>query len=384
MLTAEIIRPDALAPKDRAAWQGLRTMTPAFASPLLGPDFAEAVGAVRSDAAVAVFRKDGRAVGFLAHHRRPNGLARPIGSPFSDYHALVAGPDLKAGDALRLAGLREYRFAALIDPYGAFNSAATGKDEGHAIVVDGSSPAAGADYLEALRAGSPKRFKNVRRLDHKLEREVGAIALRAPDHDPATFEAMFVWKREQFVRTGLHDVFAPVWTRRLMRALFERREGPLQGLMITMTVANKPAVMHFGVREGAHFHPWIASQDPPLAAWSPGQTFLWRAIDAMPQMGLKVYDLAAGHDHYKTPFASNAIPLSEGALRLAPGLEGGAWRLAERALGAQGAGRLRRRMDQIASVELTLAGRVKGLVHAVAARARREETRRADPVPVDG
>ena len=384
MLNAEIIRPNALTPQDRSVWMALRAATPAFASPLLGPDFAAAVGAVRPDAAVAVFRRNGRAVGFLAHHRRPNGLGRPIGSPFSDYHALIAGPDLKAPEALRLAGLREYRFAALIDPYGAFADAPTSKDEGHAIVVDPSSGGAGVDYLEALRAGSPKRFKNVRRLDHKLEREVGAISLIAPDYDPAAFAAMFAWKREQFARTGLHDVFAPAWTQRLMHALFERREGPLQGLMIVMTVAGKPAVMHFGVREGGRFHPWIASQDPGLAAYSPGQTFLWRAIEAMPSMGLKVYDLAAGHDHYKTPFASDAIPLMDGALRLSPGLEGGAWRLVESALGVSGAGRLRRRMDQIASVELTLAGRVKGLVHAVAARSRREESRPAAPVAAEG
>ena len=381
MLTADIIRPDALTPQDRAAWMGLRAATPAFASPLLGPDFAEAVGAVRSDAAVAVFRKHGRAIGFLAHHRRPNGLARPIGSPFSDYHALIAGPDLEASQALRLAGLREYRFAALIDPWGAFPTANTRSDQGHTIVLGSRGESAGADYLEALRAGSPKRFKNVRRLDHKLERELGPVALVSPDHDPAAFDAMFAWKRAQFARTGLHDVFAPAWTQRLMRSLFQRREGPLQGLMITMTVAGGPVVMHFGVREGERFHPWIASHDPALAAFSPGQTFLWRAIEAMPSMGLKVYDLAAGHDHYKTPFASDKVPLLDGALRLAPGLEGSAWRLAESALGVSGAGRLRRRMDQIASVELTLAGRVKGLVHAVANRARRDESRPPEAAP---
>jgi CelD/BcsL family acetyltransferase involved in cellulose biosynthesis len=384
VLNAEIIRPDALTREDRAAWQGLRATSPAFASPLLGPDFAEAVGAARSDAAVAVFRRDGRAVGFLAHHRRPNGLARPIGSPFSDYHALIAEPDLTGEEALRLAGLREYRFSALVDPHAALASATVGEDEGHAIVLGAASPTAGADYLEGLRAGSPKRFKNVRRLDHKLEREMGAIAVRAPDHDPAVFDAMFAWKREQFLRTGLHDVFAPAWTRRLMRALFERREGPLQGLMITMTVAGQPAVMHFGVREADRFHPWIAAQDTALAAFSPGQTFLWRAIEAMPDMGLNVYDLAAGHDHYKTPFANVAIPIGEGALRLVPGLEGEAWRLAESALGANGAGRLRRRMDQIASVELTLGGRVKGMVHALASRSRRDQTRPAEPPPVEG
>ena len=209
MVQAEIIRPDALKPEDRAAWLALRASAEAFSSPLLGPDFAEAVGRVRSDAAIAVFRRNGRAVGFLPHHRRPGGLARPIGAPFSDYHALIAEPDLNAEDALRVAGLREYRFAALIDPHGAFASAQSRADEGHSIVVEGTGETAGADYMEVLRAGSPKRFKNVRRLDHKMDREVGAVSLIAPDQDPTAFETMFAWKREQFARTGLHDVFHP-------------------------------------------------------------------------------------------------------------------------------------------------------------------------------
>ena len=368
---AEIIRPSELKHEDRAAWLALRASSAAFASPLLGPDFAEAVGRVRPDAAVAVFRRNGRAIGFLAHHRRPGGLARPIGSPFSDYHALIAEPGFKGEEALKLAGLREYRFAALVDPHGAFAGAAVQPGEGHAIVVEGS----GADYLEHLRAGSPKRFKNVRRLDHKLEREVGPVALLAPDHDPAHFDVMFAWKREQFARTGLHDVFRPAWARDLMRRYFQTQAGPLRGLMVSLSVAGKPAVMHFGVREGDRFHPWIAAQDPAMAAYSPGQVFLWRAIEAMPQMGLRVYDLAAGHDHYKTPFASGTAPISEGALRITPGLEAEIWRVAQAALGVGGVGRLRRRMDQIASVELTLGGRIKGLAHAVASRARRDQHR---------
>jgi hypothetical protein len=55
--------------------------------------------------------------------------------------------------------------------------------------------------------------------------------------------------------------------------------------------------------------------------------------------------------------------------RVAGSVEG-AWALA----GGNGAGpvaRLRRRMDIIASTELTMGGRVKGLVEAVAAQGRR-------------
>src|ERR1700761_3089936 len=89
-LEAEIVHPAELSRVDIAAWRRLQAAEPAFGSPLLGPDFAQAVGAVRPDARVAVYRRAGHAIGFLAHHRRPGGFARPIGAPFCDYHALVS------------------------------------------------------------------------------------------------------------------------------------------------------------------------------------------------------------------------------------------------------------------------------------------------------
>ena len=107
MLQADILRPSDLSRSDHAAWSADRDATTAFRSPLLSAEFALAVGEVREDAAVAVFRRRGAPIGFLAHHRRPGGLARPIGSPWSDYHALISGPDgaIDGAEALRAAGL---------------------------------------------------------------------------------------------------------------------------------------------------------------------------------------------------------------------------------------------------------------------------------------
>jgi hypothetical protein len=66
-------------------------------------------------------------------------------------------------------------------------------------------------------------------------------------------------------------------------------------------------------------------------------------------------------------------------------MEAEVWRLAETALGVGGVARVRRRLDQIASVELTLNGRLRGLAQAVATQARREATRPAQhQVPAEG
>ena len=373
MLDADIIRPDALAADDRRAWQALRRSTPAFASPLLSPEFAEAVAEVRGDAMVAVLRFDGRPVGFLPHHRRPGAFGRPLGAPFSDVQALIAEPWVDAAEALSVTGLARFSFTGLIDPHRAFDTedlAERAVASSYAIHLDGTAEA----YLEARRAASPKRFKNIRRLDHKLDREVGPVRLIAGDTDRGHFGQLIAWKREQFRRTGLHDVLGSTWTQALMDSLFDRKDGDFRSLMLTLMVGDKVAAVHFGVREGARYHPWLAAVDPALSAWSPGQVFFWRAIEAMPDLALTHYDLSSGHDHYKLPFASDVSEVVSGVWSRGAGLKAQGWSLAERAVGpvrAASLGRVRRRLDNIATTELSLGGRVQGLAYALASQGRR-------------
>ena len=372
MLRAETCHPADLALADVDAWRALCAKRPEFASPLLGPEFARAVGEMRADARVAVWRWDDKPVGFLAYHRRPGGFARPIGAPLSDYHAVVSCGALDMPKALAAAGISAYRFTGLVDPLHAFEAGVATRPEAYVIQLESDAEA----YLEALRAASPKRFKNYRRLDHKLDREVGALEIVAPDHSQDAFDRLIAWKREQLARTGVHDFLAPDWTRGLMQVLFQRRDGDFQGLMVNLYAGGRLVAGHFGVRLGGVYHPWIASTDPELAAWSPGQLFLLRAIAAMPDLGLRTYDLGPGHDHYKRPYALAVRTVAEGLIgaatpagRTAEAAQA-VWTLAG-ADGAGVAGRLRRRLDAIATTELTLAGRAMGLASALAARARR-------------
>ncbi|MDQ0465714.1 CelD/BcsL family acetyltransferase involved in cellulose biosynthesis [Caulobacter ginsengisoli] len=374
MLTAETLHPSDLSGADLSAWRVLAAAHPAFASPLLGPDFALEVGRVRDDARVAIWRRDHRPVGFLPHHRRPGGLARPIGSPFSDYHALVGAADagLKGPQALALAGISAFRFTGLVDPHGVFADAVAERSPSFVVQLEQSAP----DYLEALRAASPKRFKNYRRLDSKLDREVGPLRLVGRDLSDEAFETLLDWKRAQLARTGLADFLRPTWTRALLRNLFERRRGDTQGLLVMLYAGEQMVGGHFGVRQGAVYHPWIAATDPQFAPWSPGITVLARAIAAMPELGLTTYDLGPSQDHYKRHYALPGAEVGEGlaaaaspAGRMAGGVES-AWTLAG-ARRAGPVGKLRRRLDVIATTELTTAGRVRGFVEAVAAQGRR-------------
>ena len=373
MLDVETLHPQELAPADVRQWRDMAAADAAFTSPLLGPDFALAVGRVRDDTRVAVIRRQGETLGFLPHHRRPGHTARPIGSPLSDYHGLVSRRDaeLDGGDVLRAADLASFRYTGLIDPYGVF-----GQAEMKTAHVIGLQNTDAATYLEAVRAASPKKIKNWRRLDNKLEREMGAIELVAQDRSRESFDQLIAWKREQLERTGVHDFLRPEWTRGLLEDLFARQDGDFQGLMIGLYAGGQLVAGHFGVRLNGVYHPWIASTNPAYGEWSPGQIFFMRAIAAMPELGLHRYDLGPGHDHYKGAYALDQIQIGDGvatassmAGRLASSLDG-AWTLAG-ARGAGPVGKLRRRMDSIASVELTMGGRMRGMVRAVANQAQR-------------
>ena len=368
-LVADVVRPVDLAANDIAAWRAIQAAEPAFASPLLGPDFARAVGEVRADARVAVFRQDGETTGFLAHHRRPSGFARPIGAPFCDYHALVCDPraDLDAGEALSAAGLGRLRLTGLVDPFGQFAGAITDRTIAHRIILGDTAQA----YLQSLHAGSQNRFKNHRRYRRALERDLGPVRLVAHDADPTAFETLLAWKRRQIAESGLHDFLGVDWARALMRRLYDTR-GDFEGLMISLYAGDRLVAAHFGVRLGGWFHPWIGAVDPGLKAYSPGLVHQIEAIGAMTGLGLRIYDLGASNDHWKQMFAMDRVEVSSG-LATATSLGGRIARSCDQVWTAPGAGRVRRRLDQINAVELTLGGRLQGAVHALRGQGRRRD-----------
>lgn len=370
----ETIHPSNLTPQDRAAWLDLCAADPAYGSPLLGPDFAVRVGRFRADALVTIWRSidaDGRRqpVAFLPHHRRLGGLACPIGAPLSDYHGPVAVRGFDLAAALEIAGLSAYRFSSLPLPAWAPPAAAKTAADGFLIDLQESPEA----YLEALREQRPKSFKNYRRLAHKIERELGPLHLTACT-DRQVFIRLLDWKQAQLARTAAFDFLAPAWLQAMLHDLFDDSRQEDGGLMLALYAGDRLLGGHFGLRPGEVYHPWIASTDPTLAEWAPGHLFLLQVIRAMPELGLRVYDLGPSHDHYKRPYARSVRPVVEGVcfarsaeVQDAPET---AWRLtsAER---PGLAGRIRRRIDMVSMSEPSWMGRVQAYARSASAATRR-------------
>ena len=375
MIQAEVRHPRALSEREVEVWRGFCAAEPAFANPLLGPDFARLVGESRPDARVAVLIGRGEIVGFLPFHGRSGALAQPIGAAFSDYHALVVAPGerIDGAEALAAAGISGLRLAGLIDPHGSFPTAEPCDSEGYVI-----SPPEGPDaYYAALQAENPKRFKNWRRLQNKLEREWGEVTLASEAGSEETLDQLIAWKREQFRRTGAHDVFRPEWARRLFRSILAA-EGEARGVLITLRAGGRLAAGHFGLAAGGATHAWLSVIDPEAASCGPGQVLTLRLAEIMPPLGLSSYDLSPGYAHYKAPFATSTVGVRQG-LATAAGRAGAAarsmnaaWALAGR---HESVGRLRRRLDQINAAEVSTGGRVRGVVEAIAGYGRRSANR---------
>jgi CelD/BcsL family acetyltransferase involved in cellulose biosynthesis len=160
-----------------------------------------------------------------------------------------------------------------------------------------------------------------------------------------------------------------------MRDLFEQRECPFQGLMMTLRAGGRLVAGHFGVRLNGHFHSWISSVDPEAAAAGVGNTLLLHAVKAMPGVELEVFDMGTGHGRYKEPFCTGRIPSGAGLAHA-----GGGPRLMARsteqalALAARrstAVARLLRRLDHIAAIELSMSGRLLGVAQAFAGQGRR-------------
>ncbi|MEN0653002.1 MULTISPECIES: GNAT family N-acetyltransferase [Hyphobacterium] len=372
MYRIDVMNPDRIDPGLRQAWINLAREC-GLTTPLLHPDFAILMGRVRKDVRIVCAFEGGRLVAVLPLHRRPGGLARPLGAPFADIQGMIAAPDfaMPLSALFDKAGIRALHFDAAADPQGRLGDLAEAEPL-HLMRVNDDLDA----VLENQRAQHAKRYKNHRRLARQLERERGHVELVAPDRDAAAFDTLIGWKRAQFERTGRHDVLAPRWAGEMMRTLFLEAQGEAEGLMVTLRVEGQVAAGLYGIRTGSDYNPWIAAFDPDFAPWSPGQLILHALMEKMPDLGLTRVDLAGGHDHYKKYYA-NAHETMRAGMVTASGLARARtdlvrlpWSLGEAMPGAvsRQVARLHRRTELIASSELDWRGRVGGLWRAVSMR----------------
>lgn len=384
----DVVRPAELAPDDRAAWLACATRESAFATGFLHPDFAVLIDTVREDARVAVVRRAGEAIGFLAFHRRPDGVGRPLGAPFSDVHGLVCAPtaDLSLPDVLRAAGLTAYRATGWIDPQARMDAQEMHWSFAHQVAIDAPAPGA-PSFLEERAKRHPKHFKTARRLRRRAGEaasEDGGLAFEFDTRAPDDLARLLSWKSAQYRASGRHDVLAPAWTKAFLEMLFCDSDAAVRLQISRLSLGGAPIAYEANLRCGDNLHGWLVAYDPAWSKVSPGLLLMQDIIAAAPEHGVRVYDLGPDGDHYKRFYANSGVSLADGLIGAAgPAGQARLWgsRLvraveahAPPRLGAL-TGRVRRRADHIAASEPDWAGRMRGAAQAV----RGLQSRRAAP-----
>jgi CelD/BcsL family acetyltransferase involved in cellulose biosynthesis len=302
----DVLKVEALSGQDIDDWRALCARHIDYASPLLGPEFAQLAARRRNDVRCVLARKGGRLEAVLAVHMRPGGLARAIGSPFNDHAGPVFHPDatLSLGDLLSMARIASYRAQNVVDPYGRFGAepgrhGVLSSMDSYYISLDGMTPDA---LLESLRAQNPKRHKEFRRKTHKIERDLGPPVLSWGTPVQEDLDLLFAWKSAQFRDERNIDIIHTRFSKQMLEETAVASIGDLQGFQIKLTVNGQMVAGHFGVRQGGTFHPWISAYDPKIAHYSPGILLLTLAIQSMNEIGLNIYSLSAGSEHYKKYF----------------------------------------------------------------------------------
>lgn len=359
-------------------WQtyaALRDARSIYDDPFFDPDFARLVGEVREDTRIGFASDRNGVFAIWALHVRPGNWARPIGAPFSDWNGpiLAADTELTAQEILAgfdISGMTTQGYK----PVGFLASRSLKRVGANLTDVSNGWDAFFADQQKAW----PKHFKKMRRVYRKAESDFSDRTFRWDDRRPESFDRLSDLKQQQFKRTGYHNVLDAKWTRVLLDRL-KSFEGPrLRARLSTLDFDGQLAAGEFNLQSDTVLHGWITAFDQSFSQYSPGNMLIQEVLARMPESGLAIYDAGPGLDHYKRHYANFQLPIESGVIAGSQGplqasrVAGTVWRLGEQVMPAKASAimaRVRRRMDQIASVDTTLSGRANGLLNALHNRA---------------
>jgi len=382
-LQVEILQADALTPADVALWRAMIVGNPDLASPYFRPEFTQIASRVSPDAAVAVFRRDGRTIGFFPHQRR-GGTIQPLGAPMNDYHGVIAMP----GEAPDLETVATLLKAPRLRVGAWVGEAQTAEDRETLMV---SMPEGGFEPWYAERRQTwGKYFKDKERARRSLAAELGEVTVERNLRDPALLDQLIALKRDQYRRTGRHDIFDCGWTVDLLHALLQAHgEDDFGASMAAMWAGGKLVAVEYSLHAGGRYHFWFPVYEPSLARCSPGILLSMDTMRLASEQGYRVFDFGFGGEGYKKYFC-NAMQTVREAIVVRPGLGASLSNAAVGLLNTAGKSRgdrlrtsVRRRWAAIEACETTSINRLRGAVGAAQVAlnkgAERTATRLAQP-----
>lgn len=369
--TFHLVPAEALGERDWQSIARLRAACRGAHSPFLDPAFARAVARVRPDTFVGLARHDGTLVAAWPLQVARDGWTRPAGAPFADWNGPLIAPGstltpARMIDALGLTGHTASNMT--MHPGGP----ALHEETTCALVTDLTAGAPAV--LEALTRRHPRHFKKLRRLARKLEAEAGPLTLSRAGPDSGMLDRLIEIKRNQLVRTGLHDVLSPAWVRALFESLYRPHGNDGFGAQLFVLQAGGTFVAaEFNLRSGPVMHGWLAGYDKRFAAYSPGHLLMMHLLPEIARQGVLEYDAGTAEHGYKAYFANgertgySAALFAESHRAALRPVRNTLHRLEHNGSGllSRLIGRTRRRLDQICAAETSLGGRTRGTLLAL-------------------
>src|SRR5690606_10653090 len=145
-------------------------------------------------------RSKSETVGFFPHQRRGSSVL-PLAAPMNDYHGVIARP----GEAPSLEELARLMKAPRLRVGAWVGEAASGEDRETLMVA---MPPEGYEAWYAERRKTwAKYFKDKERARRSLAAELGDVTVERNLRDPALLDHLLTLKRDQYRRTGRHDIF---------------------------------------------------------------------------------------------------------------------------------------------------------------------------------
>lgn len=365
-LKVDIAAIETLGDAEWTTWRAMLAANPALASPYFRPEFARAAGRVCPGAAVAVFSRGGETVGFFPHQRR-GGAMQPLAAPMNDYHGIIAfpgeAPSLEA--AAEMLGAARLNLTAWVGPTGLGEDRRTVQVELDESGYDG--------WYAERRTSFGKFFKDKERARRSMEAELGPLRVEHGLRDPALLDWLIDLKRDQYRRTGRHDIFACGWTADLLHALLKEEGEGLGASLAALWAGDRLTAVEYALHAGDQYHFWFPGYEPSLARCSPGILLSLDTMRLASAHGYRTFDFGFEGEHYKKYFC-NGFRVVREAVVLKPGLGATMSQAAVGALNLAGSGRgeqlrtsVRRRWAAIEACETTPGARMKGAMQAAGA-----------------
>jgi len=365
-LKVEIAAIETLGEADWAIWRAMLEANPALTSPYFRPEFARAAGRVSPGAGVAVFSRGGETVGFFPHQRR-GGAMQPLAAPMNDYHGIIAFP----GEAPSLEAAAEVLGAARLNLTAWVGPTGLGEDR-RTVQVELDESGYDGWYAER-RTSFGKFFKDKERARRSMEAELGPLRVEHGLRDPALLDWLIDLKRDQYRRTGRHDIFACGWTADLLHALLKEEGEGLGASLAALWAGDRLTAVEYALHAGDQYHFWFPGYEPSLARCSPGILLSLDTMRLASAHGYRTFDFGFEGEHYKKYFC-NGFRVVREAVVLKPGLGATMSQAAVGALNLAGSGRgeqlrtsVRRRWAAIEACETTPGARMKGAMQAAGA-----------------